>query len=46
MKKFIAGLEQASRAGADREYGMVLAFARRQQPGLVALKSSDRGLLV
>jgi thimet oligopeptidase len=43
MKNFIAGLEQASRAGAEKEYDMVLAFARRQQPGLSALKSSDRG---
>ena len=43
MKKFIGELEQASRAGAKREYEMVLAFARTQQPGLTALKSSDRG---
>ena len=43
MKKFIGELEQASRAGAKREYEMVLAFARKQQPGLTALKSSDRG---
>ena len=43
MKKFIGELEQASRAGAEREYEMVLAFARKQQPGLTALKSSDRG---
>ncbi len=43
MKKFIGELEQASRAGAEREYEMVLAFARKQQPGLAALKSSDRG---
>jgi thimet oligopeptidase len=43
MKKFIGDLEQASREGARREYEMVLAFARKQQPGLKALKSSDRG---
>jgi thimet oligopeptidase len=43
MKKFIGDLELASRVGAQREYGMVLAFARRQQLGLAALKSSDRG---
>ena len=43
MKNFIGELEQASRAGAEQEYEMVLAFARRQQPGLTALKSSDRG---
>src|SRR6202167_2783665 len=43
LKKFIGELEQASRAGAEREYEMVLAFARKQQPGLAPLKSSDRG---
>jgi thimet oligopeptidase len=43
MKKFIGELELASRAGCEREYEMVLAFARKQQPGLTALKSSDRG---
>jgi thimet oligopeptidase len=43
LKKFIGELEQASRAGAEREYEMVLGFARKQQPGLAALKSSDRG---
>ena len=34
MKKFIGELELASRQGAVQEYEMVLAFARRQQPGL------------
>jgi thimet oligopeptidase len=43
LRKFIGELEQASRAGAEREYQMVLAFARNQQPGLTTLKSSDRG---
>ena len=43
MKEFIDELERASRNGAEREYEMVLEFARREQPGLTALKSSDRG---
>lgn len=43
MKNFIGELEQASRAGAEKEYQMVLGFARGRQPGLTALKSSDRG---
>ena len=43
LKSFIAELEAASRSGAEREYEMVFAFARKQQPGLAALKSSDRG---
>jgi thimet oligopeptidase len=43
LRKFIGELEQASRAGAQREYQMVLDFARKQQPGLTTLKTSDRG---
>jgi thimet oligopeptidase len=43
MKRFIGDLEQASRAGAKQENEMILDFARRQQPELNALKSSDRG---
>jgi thimet oligopeptidase len=43
MKGFIGELEQASRAGAEKEYEMVLAFARSRQPGLTTLRSSDRG---
>ena len=34
VRKFIARLEEASRGGAEREYGMVLEFARAQQPDL------------
>ena len=43
LKTFISELELASRSGAEQEYSMVLAFARKQQPSLAALKSSDRG---
>jgi thimet oligopeptidase len=43
MKHFIGELEQASRAGAEQEYEMVLNFARTQEPNLKTLKSSDRG---
>jgi thimet oligopeptidase len=43
LKQFIGELEVASRAGAEQEYAMVLAFARKQQPGLAAIRSSDRG---
>ena len=42
LKGFIGELEEASRAGAEREYAMVLAFAQQQEPGLTAIKSSDR----
>jgi thimet oligopeptidase len=43
LKQFISDLEAASREGAEKEYEMVLAFARKHQPGLANLKSSDRG---
>ncbi len=43
MKSFLNGLELATREGAEREYGMVLAFAQRQQPGLAALDAASRG---
>ena len=43
LKQFISDLEAASREGAKKEYEMVLAFARKQEPGLTNLKSSDRG---
>ncbi len=43
LKQFISDLEVASREGAKKEYEMVLAFARKQEPGLTNLKSSDRG---
>ena len=46
MKKFIGELEQASRAGAKREYEMVLAFARQQQPGLSGAQKQRPRLLV
>ncbi len=43
VRSFIAKLEEASRAGAEREYGMVLEFARRQQPDLRVMNAASRG---
>ncbi len=43
MQTLIADLEQASRQGAEKEYAMVLEFARKRHPGLTGIKSSDRG---
>lgn len=43
MKAFIGELEEASRPGAQKEYQKMLEFARRRQPDLTAIKSSDRG---
>jgi thimet oligopeptidase len=42
MKSFIGDLELASRPGAQREYEMVMEFARKREPGLTNLKTSDR----
>lgn len=42
MKSFIGDLEFASRPGAQREYEMVMEFARKREPGLTNLKTSDR----
>jgi thimet oligopeptidase len=43
VRSFIAKLEEASRSGAEREYGMVLEFARRQQSDLKAMNAASRG---
>ena len=43
VRSFIARLEEASRAGAEQEYGMVLEFARRQQPDLKVMNAASRG---
>jgi thimet oligopeptidase len=43
MKKFLDRLEQSTRAGAQREYGIILDFARSQRPGLDAMDAASRG---
>jgi thimet oligopeptidase len=43
MKKFLDRLEQSTRAGAEREYGIVRDFARAQKPGLDAIDAASRG---
>jgi Zn-dependent oligopeptidase len=43
VRSFIAKLEEASRAGAEREYGMVLEYARRQEPDLKVMNAAGRG---
>ena len=43
VRKFIARLEEASRSGAEREYGMVLEFARAEQPDLKGMNAASRG---
>jgi thimet oligopeptidase len=43
MQAFLDELEEASRAGAEREYSMVLEFAKRRQPGLTEIDLAARG---
>lgn len=43
LKTFLDGLDSASKPGAEREYGMVLAFAQQQEPGLTAMDAASRG---
>jgi thimet oligopeptidase len=43
VRAFIAQLEQASRAGAEREYEMVLRFVQEQKPGVTGLNAASRG---
>ena len=41
VKAFLAELDAASKAGAAREYAMVLEFVRKQRPGLTAIDASS-----
>jgi thimet oligopeptidase len=43
VRKFIARLEEASREGAEREFTMVLDFARKHEPGLKEMNAASRG---
>ena len=45
MQTFLDGLDKASKAGAEREYAMILDFAKQQQPSLEALDAAQPGLL-
>lgn len=42
-RQFLAKLDQASRDGGRQEHELVLAFARRQQPGLKEIDIAGRG---
>jgi thimet oligopeptidase len=46
MQQFLERLEQATRAGAQREYGIVLDFARSQRPELRMIDAASRGYWV
>ncbi len=43
MKRFLERLEEATRAGAQREYGIIFDFARSQRAGLEAIDAASRG---
>jgi thimet oligopeptidase len=46
MQAFLDDLDQATKAGAEREYGMILEFARAQQPGLKEIDAASRAYWV
>ncbi len=41
VKQFLAELDAASKPGGEKEYAMVLAFARERQPGLTAIDAAS-----
>jgi thimet oligopeptidase len=43
MRAFLDDLNKASKAGAEKEYAMVLEFARSRQPGLTQIDAASRG---
>ena len=43
MKQFLERLEEATRAGAQREYRIIVDFARSREPGLEAIDAASRG---
>jgi thimet oligopeptidase len=46
MKRFLERLEEATRTGAQREYGIVLDFAQSQRPELRIIDAASRGYWV
>jgi len=42
MQAFLDDLDAASRAGAEKEYAMILAFAQEKEPGLRQIDSASR----
>jgi thimet oligopeptidase len=46
VKRFLEQLEEATRTGAQREYGIVLDFAQSQRPELRMIDAASRGYWV
>ena len=42
-RRFIQKLDEASREGAQREFDLVMSFARQQQPGISSIDMTSRG---
>ena len=42
LKAFLAQLDEATKAGAKREYATVLEFARKEKPNLVSIDADSR----
>jgi thimet oligopeptidase len=42
VQKLLADVDAATRKAAEREYGMVLAFAQKSQPGLKSISIAGR----
>jgi thimet oligopeptidase len=43
MQAFLDGLDHASKGGAEKEYSMILEFARGKQPGIETIAADSRG---
>ena len=43
LKEFLKQVDEASRGVSDKEYAELLAFARKQQPGLENISAADGG---
>lgn len=41
LRKFLRDVDDASREAADKEFELLLAYAKQQEPGLTAIPSSD-----
>lgn len=41
LRKFLRDVDDASREAADKEFDLLLTYAKRQEPGLAAIPSSD-----
>jgi thimet oligopeptidase len=43
LKTFLSEVDEASRGAADKEFNLLLAYAKQQKPGLSGIPASDAG---